>query len=297
MRRNPELRGILPALVTPLEPDARTVDTLALQHLVDHVLGAGCSGVVVLGGTGEYTALSASQRERAIAATVAHVAGRVPVAVGIVSPGLGDAVQTAQYAERHGATYVMCVTPYYAAGSQRGITDWFRLFAAETSLPIILYNIPSRTGVNLEPATVANLVEQVDQIVGIKECNTSLLHFSQLVGLVGERLAVLSGEDHYALPHLLTGAQGAVLASANLIPGAWTDLFRAVASGDVRRAQEIYLRIEPLLNAIFSELNPGPLKTALRHIGVQVGPVAPPLTAARPATEDLIVQSLAALGF
>lgn len=297
MRRQPELRGIYPALVTPLEPDARTVDTPALHRLVDHVLEAGCAGVVVLGGTGEYTALAASQREKAIAATVEHVAGRAPVIVGIVAPGLGDAVQTAQFAESHGANYVMCITPYYATGSQQGVAEWYRQFAAETALPIVLYNIPSRTGINLEPTTVADLVEQVDRIVGIKECNTSLLHFSRLVDLVGNKISILSGEDHYALPHLLTGAQGAVLASANLVPGAWVELFQTATSGDLRRAQEIYLRIEPLLNAVFSELNPGPLKTAMRHVGVPVGPVAPPLTPVKPATETTIIQSLAALGF
>jgi len=278
-----------------LECDGRTVNADVVRQVIDYVVSGGCTGLVVLGGTGEYTALAAYERERAVTLALEHNQGRVPVVVGVVAPGLEDAREMARFAERSGADYVMPVTPYYVSPTQDGIAAWYHEFAAATTLPVILYNIPSRTKVNLLPETVVRLADDIDHVVGIKECNTSLLQFSELIQLVGERLAVLSGEDHYALPELLAGAKGAILASANTVPGHWARLFNAVEAGDIAEARRINLALTPFLNAIFSECNPGPLKASMRELGFAVGPVAKPLLDPQDSVVTRISGSLAAL--
>lgn len=275
---DPRLQGIHSALVTPLESDRQTVDVDALHRLIDHVVDGGCTGVVVLGGTGEYPALSFSERARATEAAVSHTHGRVPVTVGIVSPGLADARQMAQIAEGAGANYIMPITPYYVRAGQDGIRSWYLSLAQATKLPIILYNIPSRTGVNLEPETVLQLTEDSDQFVGIKECNVDIAHVNHLIDLVSDRMSVLAGEDHYALPELMLGACGAILASSNVIPREWAALYDFAKNGDYCSATRIYKDVFPLVQAIFAEPNPGPLKAAMRLIGLDVGPVAEPLS-------------------
>lgn len=295
MALDPRLHGIYCALVTPLEPDGRTVNADVVRQVVDYVVSGGCTGLVVLGGTGEYTALAPYERERAVALAVEHNQGRVPVVVGVVAPGLADAREMARFAERSGADYVMPVTPYYVSPTQEGIAAWYHEFAEATTVPVILYNIPSRTRVNLLPETVVQLASDIDHLVGIKECNTSLLQFAELIELAGERLAVLSGEDHYALPELLAGARGAILASANTVPAHWSRLFNALEAGDVEEACRINLQLTPFLNAIFSECNPGPLKASMRELGFPVGPVAKPLLDPNANVVDRISGSLATL--
>lgn len=292
---DPRLQGILCALITPLEVDRERVDVSALGRVIDYVLDAGCSGVVVLGGTGEYTALSAVERERAITAAVEHARGRAPVVVGIVAPGLGDAKDTARLAARAGADYLMPVTPYYARATPDGIASWYSALADASDLPIILYNIPARTGVNLLPETVVRIAEKTGRVAGIKECTTDLGQFAELVEVVGDRLSVLAGEEFYALPELLLGARGGVLASANLVPAHWVRLYEAAASGRYDVARGIYAEIFPLLRALFTETNPGPLKAAMRHVGLPAGPVAHPLEDPSPAVRARFEAALARL--
>lgn len=295
MALDPRLQGILTALITPLGDDREQVDAPALGRLIDHVLRGGSSGVVVLGGTGEYTALSSTERERAVAAAVEHTAGRAPVVVGILSPGLGDARQMARAAERLGADYIMPVAPYYVHPSQAGILDWYRALADATTLPIMLYNIPYRTTVNLLPETALRLAEETGRVAGIKECAPDMGQVTELIQLARGRFAVLSGEEYYALPELMLGAQGAVLASANLVPERWVRLYRAARADHFDEASAIYFQLFPLLRAVFSETNPGPLKEAMRQAGLPAGPVASPLADPSPATRERLRAALAGL--
>ena len=295
MAADPRLQGIFTAIVTPLHADRQSVDTAALQRVIDHVLAAGSTGIVALGGTGEYTALANTERQRAIAATVEHVAGRAPVVVGIVSPGLGDARDAARYAEREGADYIMPVTPYYVHPTQGGIRGWFHSLAEVTSLPLVLYNIPSRTGVNITPETVLRLCDEIGRIAGIKECALDLGQVAELIRIGSDRLSILAGEEYYALAEFLLGARGAILASANAIPGHWVELFNATQAGRYEDAATLYHKIFPLLRAIFSETNPGPLKATLHELGLDVGPVANPLVDPSPATTESIRRALAEL--
>lgn len=295
MAPDPRLQGILTAIVTPLHDDRESVDTTALKRVIDHVLGAGSTGIVVLGGTGEYTALSNAERQRAVAAAVEHTAGRAPVVVGIVAPGLGDARDAARSAEREGADYIMPVTPYYVHPTQDGMRGWYHSLGGATTLPLILYNIPARTGVNITPETVLRLCDEIDRVAGIKECALDLGQVAELIRIGADRLSILAGEEYYALPEFLLGAHGAILASANAVPGHWVELFNATQHGQYDKARDIYREIFPLLKAIFSETNPGPLKAVMGKLGLPVGPVADPLVEPSPATTERIRLALADL--
>lgn len=289
------LEGIHASLVTPLDADRQTVNVAAHPALVDRVVDGGCRGVVVLGGTGEFTALAPEQRIRAITSVVNHVAGRVPVTVGIVAPGLGDAQAAARMAEDHGADYLMPITPYYVRPAQSGIHAWYLALAESTRLPIILYNIPARTGVNLEPETVLQLCQDSEQFVGIKECSDDLSQFNTLVDLVGDQMAVMAGEDLYALPEFILGARGAILASANLIPREWVELLAFVRQNDVAAATRIYKAVLPLVQAIFADQHPSPLKAALKFAGIDAGPAARPLNDPSTDTINRLQEAFASL--
>lgn len=284
MAPDPRLNGILTAIITPLQDDRRSVDTAGLEQVIDHVLDAGSTGIVVLGGTGEYTALSNAERQRAVAAAVARTADRGPVIVGIVAPGIGDAIDAARMAEREGAHYIMPVTPYYVHPTQDGMRRWYHSLAEATSLPLILYNIPGRTNVNITPDTVLRLCDDIGRVAGIKECALDLGQVAELIRIGGDRLNILAGEEYYALPEFLLGAPGAILASANAVPGHWVRLYNAARDGDFGLARDIYRQIFPLLRAIFSETNPGPLKALMTEMGLPAGPVADPLVEPSPST-------------
>lgn len=290
-----KLEGIHTSLVTPLEADRQTVNVEAQKELIDQVVAGGCSGVVVLGGTGEFTALAPEQRSRAIKSAVNHVNGRVPVTVGIVAPGLGDAQAAARMAEDHGADYIMPITPYYVRPAQSGIRSWYLALAEVTNLPIILYNIPARTGVNLEPETVRQLCQESDQIVGIKECSVDLGQFNTLIELVGDRITVMAGEDLYALQEFVLGARGAILATSNVIPREWVELLALVRQNDVAAATRIHKSIFPFVEAIFAAQHPAPLKAALTFAGIDAGPVARPLNDPSPETINRLQEAFASL--
>jgi 4-hydroxy-tetrahydrodipicolinate synthase len=270
--------GILCALATPLKEDGLTVVPSGFRRLVDFVLAGGVSGIVVLGGTGEYTALSFRERERAVASTVECVGGRVPVIAGILSPGVGDALQMAELASAHGITALMILTPYYSRSSDDGLIAWFRLVAERAQLPVILYNIPDRTGINLTPHVIGRLLDVCPLIVGIKECSQDMGQVTQLIHEFSEKLNVLCGEEYFVIPELALGAAGAVLASANVVPRDWVKIAEHVFSGHMAEARTSYRRLFPLLRILFSQTNPGPLKEALTLMGIPMGPPGLPLT-------------------
>jgi 4-hydroxy-tetrahydrodipicolinate synthase len=291
------LQGILTALITPLKPDGETADLPGLRRVIDHVFAGGSTGIVALGGTGEFAQLSWAEREKVMNTAVEYANGRGPVIIGIVTPGLGDAKQAAQMAERAGADYLMPVTPYYVHGSQDGITEWYRELAGVSDLPMILYNIPARTGgVNLEPETVARMELEIGNIVGIKECSPSMMQFAELVRLAGDRLSVLAGEEFYAPAHFLHGARGAIMASANLVPAHWTRLYEAARDGRFADCRATFEEIQPLLRVVFSEPNPGPLKAAMEMLGLPGGPPVKPLLSPGPGTRAGLQAALERLG-
>lgn len=276
------ISGIWPAYPTATTK-AGAVDAPALARLVAHCLDGGASGLVPIGGTGEYTALSPSERAEVVAASVAAAAGRVPVVPGILSPGYRDALAAGRDFAAAGASALMLITPYYVTPSQAGIRDYFKRYRDALDLPLLLYDIPYRTRIVVEPDTIAAMVED-GSIVGMKACNTDFTHFSKVSALVGDRMAILSGEDFLFPAHVTLGAVGGVIATASLIPRPFVDILDLVRSGRRAEALAIHRKLFAFLDAIFAETNPGVLKPALAAVGLPVGDVLPPLQPAGPAT-------------
>jgi 4-hydroxy-tetrahydrodipicolinate synthase len=268
------LEGILPAFPTPTTPDG-AVDVPALRALVEHLLKHGASGLVPVGGTGEFTALPPAARLTVVRETVAAARGRVPVLPGVLCPGFGEALEAGLAFRQAGADALMLLTPFYAKPSQAGIRDYFKAYHAQVTLPLLLYDIPTRTGVTAEPTTVLAMVDD-GSIVGMKACNPDVIHFNHVAALVADRMAILSGEDTHFPLHMAMGARGGVLATASLVPALWVEMYRLATAGRIVEAVAAQRRLLPLIDAIFAETNPGPLKAAMNMAGLAVGaPLAP----------------------
>ncbi len=288
-----QLTGLYPALPTPTDAKGN-VDRAATAKLVDFLCGSGINGLVPVGGTGEYAALSPDDRRIMVETTVEAAAGRVPVVAGILAPGFKEAVQAAKDFAGAGAAGVMLVTPYYVIPTQEGLREYFRAFAQEVDLPVLLYEIPYRTGVALKAETIAQMVDD-RSIIGMKACNPDFNQFIRLIGLVGDRISVLSGDEPFFATHVAMGARGGILATANFFPKVWQEIFALASAGNLKAALAKQRRLAPLLDAVFSETNPGPLKEAMAMLGMPVGHALLPLTPPRPETMEKMRAAIAGL--
>ena len=272
------LQGMFPALPTPVDAAGR-FDPRALGVLVDYLFDGGMAGVVALGGTGEYLALLPDERIEVVRATVRAARGRGPVIAGVLAPGFREAVRDGKALRAAGADLLMLVTPYYVASTQAALREYFAAYADEVGAPTLLYDIPYKTMVTVQPPTIAGMVDD-GSIVGMKACNPDIGHFLQVAALVGERIAVLSGEDHLLPVHVAAGARGSIHATANLFPRQCLRIFELARGGRTGDALEALHGMGELLQAVFAEGNPGPLKEALAMIGLPVGnalrPLGPP---------------------
>jgi 4-hydroxy-tetrahydrodipicolinate synthase len=288
-----QLIGLYPALPTPTDPSG-TVDRTATARLVEFLCAAGVTGLVPVGGTGEYAALLPEERRAMVEVTVDAAAGRVPVVAGVLSPGFKDSVQAAKDFAAAGADGVMLVTPYYVTPTQEGIREYFRAFAQEVSVPVMLYEIPYRTGVAMKAETIAQMADD-GSIVGMKACNADFSQFARVIALVGERIGVMSGEEPFFATHVAMGARGGVLATANVFPKIWQEIFALASAGNLKGALARQQRLLPLLDAAFSETNPGPLKEAMAMVGLPVGHVLRPLQRPGPETMKKLEAAVRAL--
>lgn len=288
---NVDLNGIYTALVTPVNKGA--IDRKGMDRLVGHVIEKGSKGVVVLGGTGEYCALSENQRADAVTAAIESSKGKVPVVVGILSPGLEDSISMGIESKKMGADAVMLVTPYYVVAKQEGIKEYFLRFMEKVDLPLILYNIPYRTMVNMLPQTVSDLIKEAPgRVIGIKECVPNVNQAFELMNLVGDSISVLCGEEPLFVTETGYGAKGAILATSNLFPEIWVAMFEYLKNGNFEKAKTIHRKMIPSLKLLFAETNPGPLKAALKYKGLDCGPSLLPLTEPNEALQKNLFQEL-----
>jgi len=270
-----ELKGIFTALPTPVHPDGR-VHAESVEAMVRRQHEAGVTGLVPIGGTGEYGALSVQQRETMVRLTAAASAGRMPVVAGILDPGYPDALAAGRRMADAGADALMVVTPYYTNPTQAGIRDYFLRYADESPLPVVLYDIPYRTRIVMAPELHHELSRH-ERIIGMKACNLDMYHFLRVVAGVGDDFAILSGEDSLLPLHLVAGARGGIVVTATLVPRVWTSLQRMVAEGRHREALTLHRRLMPLIDLAFAETNPGPLKAVLDLVGPSAPQLLPPL--------------------
>lgn len=270
-----DLRGIFTAMPTPIHRGG-AVHAEAVEAMVQRQHRAGISGLVPIGGTGEYGALSAEQREAMVRLTAEHSAGRMPVVAGILDPGYPDALAAGRRMVQAGADALMVVTPYYTNPTPTGLRDYFLRYADESPAPIVIYEIPYRTRIAFTPELLHELSSH-QRIIGMKACNLDMYHFLQVAAGVSDDFTILSGEDSLLPVHLMAGAQGGIVVTATLLPRAWNRLYGLVTDGQHRQALALHRRLMPLMNMAFAETNPGPMKAVLDLVGPAAPGLLPPL--------------------
>lgn len=288
-------KGSFVALVTPFK-DGR-IDEPKLRDLVDWQIRQKTAGIVPMGTTGESATLSHEEHARVIEIVVRAARGRVPVIAGAGSNSTAEAVSLSREAGQLGADAILSVNPYYNRPTQEGLYQHFTEIAKRSGLPILLYNIPSRTGVALSADTMVRLAETNKNIIGVKEATGSLDLASEILARLGKRFLVLSGDDSLTLPLMAVGAAGVVSVAANLVPRAVADLCAFAARGDDRRARAAHLKLFPLIKALFIETNPGPIKAAMEDAGlIDSGALRLPMVSVTPATRAKVRAAMKAFG-
>ena len=254
-------KGSMVAIVTPFK--GGKVDELKLRELIDRQVKGGTSAIVPCGTTGESATLSFEEHERVIEITIEQVKGKIPVIAGTGSNSTAEAIMLTKQAKIAGADASLQVSPYYNKPTQKGLYLHFKAIAEETDIPIILYNISSRTGVNIEPETVARLSKDCKSIVGIKEASGNLGQMAKIKALCGDEFDLISGDDMMTLPILSIGGAGVISVVANIVPRDVADMIEAFQKKDINQAKELHYQLLPLIKAMFIETNPVPVKTAM----------------------------------
>ncbi len=252
------------AIVTPFRKGK--VDERALGDLIEWQIAKGTNGIVPCGTTGESATLSHEEHNRVIELTVEVVRRRVPVTAGTGSNSTDEAISLTKHAKEAGADAALLITPYYNKPTQEGLYRHYKAIAEAVDLPLVLYNIPGRTGVNMLPVTIARLAV-IENIVGVKEGSGVIQQASDIVHTCGDRLAVLAGDDAMTLPMMAVGGQGVITVTANIAPTEMANMVKAFAAGNVEEARRIHFQLSPLFAALFYETNPIPVKEALGMMG------------------------------
>ncbi len=274
--------GVATAIVTPLTKDG--IDYEQFARLIEWQIAEGVDAIVVVGTTGEGSTLDDCEHREAIRFCVEQVHGRVPVIAGTGSNDVAYAIELTQYACQVGADAMLLVTPYYNKATQNGLIATFTAIADASDKPCILYNVPSRTGCNLLPATVARLADHPN-IVGIKEASGNISQIAELAALVGDKIDIYSGNDDQIVPMLSLGAKGVISVLSNIMPRATHDMCQAFFDGNVKEACKMQLDLLPLVSALFCEVNPIPVKAAVHAMGFCENYLRLPLTPMEPAHE------------
>ena len=259
--------GCYVATITPFSSNGKEIDEIALKNLLEFLISAGVAGVVPCGSTGESATLSHEEHERVIALTVKYVNQRVKVVAGTGSNNTTEAIKLTEFAQKAGCDGALLISPYYNKPTQEGLYRHFRQVSESVDIPIMLYNIPGRTAVNIEPETIARLVQDCPNIVAIKEASGNLEQMAR-IKMLAPRLDLLSGDDALTLPLLAIGGVGVVSVLANIAPRSVVEMLASWETDDRARAQEIYYQYLPLIKALFIETNPIPVKTAAGLMGL-----------------------------
>jgi len=259
-------RGSIVAIVTPFSASGGknlVVDEQKLRDLIEFHIQNGTSGIVPCGTTGESATLSFDEHNRVIEITIEQVNRRIPVIAGTGSNSTEEAIMLTRHAARAGADASLQVSPYYNRPTQRGLYEHFRAIAESVDIPVILYNIASRTGVNIEPETIARLSRDCKNIIGVKEASGSLEQMSRIKKLCGENFDLISGDDSLTLPVLGIGGTGVISVVANIVPKDVAALIAEFEKGNIQNARALHYKLLPLIKAMFVETNPIPVKTAM----------------------------------
>ncbi len=264
------------AIVTPFDENDN-VNYAALAQMIDFQIEQGTDAIIICGTTGESSTLNHEEHDECIRFTVEHVAGRVPVIAGTGSNCTAEAVRLSIHAEQSGADGLLCVTPYYNKATQKGLKEYFTAIANSVSIPVIMYNVPSRTGCNILPETAVELAKTVPNITAIKEASGNISQVAKLAALADGCLDIYSGNDDQIIPLMSLGGKGVISVLSNVAPKFTHDMVAKYLEGDTAAATKMQLEAIPLCNALFCEVNPIPVKTALNMMGMNAGGFRSPL--------------------
>ncbi|MBI5631700.1 MAG: 4-hydroxy-tetrahydrodipicolinate synthase [Elusimicrobia bacterium] len=286
-----KFEGSYAALATPFKKDL-TLDEAALRSLIRRQIAGKSAGLVACGSTGEAATLTHEEFRRCIEISLEESRGEVPVIAGIGTNATWKALEMAREAESLGADALLVLAPYYNKPTQEGLYRHFCAVALGTRLPVVVYNIPGRTAVNILPKTLARMAKACPNIAAVKEASGSLDQVSEILGLMPPPFSVLSGDDSLTWPMMAAGAKGVISVVANVAPKETALLCRSALSGDMAKAKKLHFKIFPLVKTLFLETNPIPLKAALEILGLCSGTLRLPLTEAAPETKAALKAAL-----
>lgn len=279
------------AIVTPMQEDG-TVNYGKLSELLEEQIARKTDAIIICGTTGEASTLSHEEHLEVIRYTVEQVNHRIPVIAGTGSNSTETAIYLSVEAEKAGADALLLVTPYYNKATQKGLKLHFSKIAEAVKLPAILYNVPGRTGCNLLPETIAWLAEHVENIVGVKEASGNISQVAKLMSLAKGKIELYSGNDDQIVPILALGGCGVISVLSNVAPEKTHEIVQSYLDGDTRRSLQLQLEAIDLIDALFCEVNPIPVKTALNLLGKEVGPLRAPLCEMEEANEARLVKAM-----
>jgi len=282
-------KGALTALVTPFKDGG--VDEKALKRLIDLQIEGGIEGLVPCGTTGESATLTYDEHDRVVGLTIEAAAGRVPVIAGTGSNSTAETIMLTRHAEKAGADAALLITPYYNKPTQQGLYEHYKRVSEEVSIPLILYNVPGRTSVNMLPETVARLSE-MKNIAGIKEATGDLKQISDVIEFSRKDFSVLSGDDFTTIPLLSIGGHGVISVTSNIVPRETSEMVKLFMLGRAGEALSLHYRLQPLNRAMFLETNPVPVKTALALLGLIEEEFRLPLVKLSQASREKLVCAL-----
>ena len=286
-------KGAITAIVTPFKNGQ--LDEEAYRELIEFQIQGGIHGIVPCGTTGESATLSHTEHKRVVETCIDQVKKRVVVIAGTGSNNTAESLELTKHAQEAGADAALMITPYYNKPTQEGLYQHFKTIADRTRIPIVVYNVPSRTSVNLLPETVARLGE-FPNIVAIKEATGDLKQCAKVAQLCSDNITMLSGDDFTTLPLLAIGGKGVISVVSNIVPQDMAGMCEAFMKGDLVTARQLHYKMWPLMEAMFFETNPTPAKSALKMMGKITGEVRQPLCPLSPASEDKLRQVLQRYG-
>ena len=288
-------KGAGVAIVTPMKENG-DVNFEKLGEILEEQIAAGTDAVIICGTTGESSTLSHEEHMETIRYTIDKVNKRIPVVAGTGSNCTETAIMMSQEAERMGADGLLLVSPYYNKATQKGLIAHYTAIANSVKLPIILYNIAGRTGINIEPKTLLYLAENVENIVAVKEASGNISQIADIAAMTKGKLDIYSGNDDQITPIMALGGIGVISVLSNIAPRYTHDLVMSYLEGDVQKSCEMQLKALPLVRALFSEVNPIPVKAAMNLMGKEVGPLRMPLTEMEEEHKEALKQAMIDFG-
>lgn len=283
------------ALVTPFQ-DNGEIDYNRLEELVEEQIAGGTDAIVACGTTGEASTMTHEEHLDVISYVCQVTKGRIPVIAGTGSNCTETAIYLSQEAEKRGADGILVVSPYYNKATQKGLIAHFTAVANSVKIPMIVYNIPSRTGVNIKPVTLAAMLTQVDNIVGVKEATGNISEAAELTSLTDGKLDLYSGNDDQTVPLMSLGGKGVISVLSNIAPRQTHQICQEFMSGNVKESCRLQLEAIPLIKALFCEVNPIPVKAAFKIMGKSTGPLRMPLTEMEPENQEILRAAMKAYG-